>query len=307
MQPSTKRIFRMHGWRVDRAIHNYIYFVFYDRYVALTLKTGRWMIKHLVRLPLMRVVFKAAYRRYHAKVITVPDVQKILHLRDDFIADPAVATQIIPFPYANKILLSEPQFIAVMDCPCRLSRENPCLPTRVCLAVGRTTAEFWLDHGKKYSVEKINADQALQIIRDARDRGCITTAWFKVATGGRTGVICSCCSCCCGGIEGMRLAKHLPGAGHISNIIPSGYVVEADNDLCRACGTCANRCFFAGTVFVEGQGRVYDREACMGCGLCVEKCPQGALSLHWDRGKGMPLDLDLCCQAPLDIEETKQS
>jgi ferredoxin len=45
----------------------------------------------------------------------------------------------------------------------------------------------------------------------------------------------------------------------------------------------------------------------MGCGLCVEKCPQGAIRLHWDRGKGMPLDLDLCRQAPLDIEESKQS
>jgi hypothetical protein len=42
---------------------------------------------------------------------------------------------------------------------------------------------------------------------DARERGCITTAWFKVATGGRTGVICSCCSCCCVGIEGMRIAS----------------------------------------------------------------------------------------------------
>ena len=46
-----------------------------------------------------------------------------------------------------------------------------------------------------------------RLIKDARERGCVTSAWFKVATGGRTGVICSCCSCCCGAIEGTRIGR----------------------------------------------------------------------------------------------------
>jgi ferredoxin len=288
----------MHGWRIDRAIHNYIYFVFYDRYIAASLKTGRWVVLRLGRWRMAGSFFKAFFSRYHAKVITGSDVEKMLRLREDFFADPAVATQVIPFRYANKILLSETQFIAVMDCPCRLSRENPCLPTKVCIAVGRTTAEFWMDHGRKFHVEQIDADRALQIIRDARSRGCITTAWFKLASGGRTGVICSCCSCCCGGLEGMRLAKGLPGGKDITNIIPSGYAVRVDDGLCRFCGSCAGTCIFQATTFTAGNIRLYDRNACMGCGLCVEKCPNGALHLYWDREKGMPLDIDLLRRTP---------
>jgi ferredoxin len=288
----------MHGWRIDRSIHNYIYFVFYDRYVAASLKAGRWIVLCLGRWRVVGYFFRAFFNRYHAKVITGSDVEKMLRLREDFFADPAVATQVIPFPYANKILLSEPHFIVVMDCPCRLSRKNPCRPTQVCIAIGRTTAEFWMDHGRKFHVEKIDADRALQIIRDARSRGCITTAWFKLATGGRTGVICSCCSCCCGGLEGMRLAKGLPGGEDITNIIPSGYAVRVDDGLCRSCGSCARTCIFQATVFTAGKVRLYDRNACMGCGLCVEKCLNGALHLYWDREKGMPLDIDLICRTP---------
>jgi ferredoxin len=32
-----------------------------------------------------------------------------------------------------------------------------------------------------------------------------------------------------------------------------------------------------------------DRGLCMGCGVCVSTCPEGALSLHEDPEKGVPL------------------
>ncbi len=35
MKKSTRNIVKMHGWRLDRAIHNYIYFAYYHLYVSL--------------------------------------------------------------------------------------------------------------------------------------------------------------------------------------------------------------------------------------------------------------------------------
>lgn len=291
MKKSTKNIIKMHGWRLDHAVHNYIYFKYYDTYTALFLKAGRLLANRFSRLWIVRRAFKYIFDRYHAKVLSESDVRKIISLQEDLIIEPGKSTRIIPFPYANKIILQEPQFIAAMDCPCRLLREDGCQPVDVCIAVGRTTAEFWLEHCEKYHVRKITQDEATKIVMDARERGCITTAWFKLETGGRTGVICSCCPCCCGGIEGMRIGRKIDK--NLSLIAPSGYSVEIDTNRCKSCGKCATVCAFDAILFNSGGDRLYDRVACMGCGLCTEKCEQRALSLVKDPDKGEPLDLDL--------------
>jgi len=290
VKKSTKNIIRMHSWRIDRAIHNYIYFAYYRTYVSLFLKAGRFLASRFLWLRVLGNAFRFVFDRYHAKVLTKNDARKIVTLNQDLIIGPDKSKRVIPFPHANKIILKEPEFIAVMDCPCRLIREKPCQPVNVCIAVGRTTAEFWLEHCQKYHVRKISQDEALKIITDARERGCITTAWFKVATGARTGVICSCCRCCCGGIEAMHIAQKFDKS--LSMTAPSGYSVEHDPQKCKTCRKCSNVCIFNAITFTADSKRIYDKAVCMGCGLCVEKCEQKALSLVRDTSKGDPLDLD---------------
>jgi NAD-dependent dihydropyrimidine dehydrogenase PreA subunit len=183
-----------------------------------------------------------------------------------------------------------------MDCPCRLSRENPCQPVNVCMAVGKTTAEFWMEHGKKYNVRRITQEEALQIMNEAHEQGCITTAWFKVATGGRTGVICQCCTCCCGALEGDRIVKQIAGGEKYTNIAPSGYTVRIDEAKCTGCGECVKACnIFCAITQEDGKKPVYHPELCKGCGVCVEKCPSGARELLWEAGAAgaIPLDLDI--------------
>ena len=293
MKESTRNIFKMHGWRVDRAAHNWLYFVFYGLYVRVFLWAGHLVHSILGRVSLGSWLFGMVFDRYHAKVVTMDDAVKILTLNEDIIIGPDRTERIIPFPYANNIILKEPDFIAVMDCPCRLAREDGCKPVNVCMAVGRTTAQFWLEHGQKYHARKISQEEALTILREAHDRGNITTSWFKVATGGRTGVICACCTCCCGGLEGMRLVKKFKGGEELSNMISSGYVATVDAQMCKACGLCARTCFFEAARMDGRGGLVQDRAACMGCGLCVERCPEGARKLEADPSKGLPLDIDL--------------
>lgn len=291
LKKSTKKIMGTHGWRLDRALHNYLYFNYYDRYVVLFLALGRWVAKRLYRLRVGARLFRGVFERYHAKVITLEDATRLLSLKEDVRIDQARSERVIPYKYANRIILSEPDHIAVMDCPCRSARSSPCLPVDVCLAVGRPTVDFWLEHGRKYNVRKITQDEALQIIRESHARGEITTAWFKVATGGRTGVICSCCTCCCGALEGMRLAQKLEGARGITNISSSGYVVEVDERACTACGTCAGICFFD-AVGMRESCSTQDNALCVGCGLCVEHCLQNARRLVRDSRLPEPLDID---------------
>lgn len=293
MKESTRNIIKLHGWRLDRALHNYVYFVFYDRYVSVALKVGHALEGLFRRYNLGRPPFQAIFERYHAKVMTIDDAAKICRLDEDVHVDQERAERVIPFHYANKIILEEPEYIAVMDCPCRLSRENPCQPIDVCLGFGKTIAEFWLEHGSKYNVRRIGQDEALEILRGSHQRGEVITAWLKVATGGRTGIICSCCSCCCGALEAMRVARTFKGCENLSNIAASGYVPVHDPEKCMRCGDCTGACIFGAIESDEDGGPVFDLELCLGCGLCVDRCEKGALTLEADPGKGIPLDIDL--------------
>jgi Pyruvate/2-oxoacid:ferredoxin oxidoreductase delta subunit len=205
--------------------------------------------------------------------------------------DAGRAKRIIPFSAANKIIFNEPDFIAVMDCPCRLSRKEHCEPVNVCMAVGRTTAEFWLEHCARYHVRRITQAQALELLEESARLNRVITAWLKTETGGRTGVICSCCSCCCGGIEGMKLARRLPGDLKVTNMISSGYSVKVDTEACTSCGACVDVCAFDASRKADGGGTVYDWEACLGCGVCTTGCPSGARKLVRDIHKGDPLDV----------------
>jgi len=106
--------------------------------------------------------------------------------------------------------------------------------------------------------------------------------YYKDAMLNRFYAICNCCSCCCGAIQAHQLGTPM--------LASSGYVAQVDEDLCAACGNCADLCQF-GAIAVDNGYAVVGYEACMGCGVCVAHCPQKAISLLREPAKGEPLEI----------------
>ncbi len=288
MKKSTHVLFKKHGYRIDRFIHNYIYFNYYYPYVkaadiiANTLLRFTWLkpLKHL---------FNAMFERFHSKVLSFEDTKKILTLDEDIRAISDKNKKIVPYKYAYDIIFNEPEHIAVMDCPCKKALP-PYESANCCIAVGRDLSNFWIEHGKKYNVRKISQDDALSIVKEYRKTGHITQAFFKVATGGGTGVICNCNPDSCISFKTTKVAKKFDP--HLSMNASSGYLVNLNTEDCDNCGTCATHCHF-GALSIENDVLKYNSSKCIGCGLCIELCPKGNLSLYIGSEDNVPLDIDI--------------
>lgn len=291
MRESTKALISKHAWRLDRAIHNYLYFAFYYPYVKIVYLAFRSLANHFAWFKPFGALLKFAFDRYHAKILSFRDTRKIFELNEDLSAVSAKNKQIVPYKHAYKILLQEPDFIAVMDCPCKKTLNAPAWSINSCICVGKTTAQFWLDRcGKKYNARKISQNQALDLIKTFREQGYLTQAFFKVATGGSLGVICNCHIDSCVSLQATMFARRFDPK--LSMAANSGYSIEHNTTLCRNCGTCAKICQF-GAIRFRDNIWTYDRPICMGCELCAEHCPQQAITLVRDPNKTVPLDLDL--------------
>jgi len=292
MKESTRIMMKKHGWRFDRFIHNYIYFKFYQPYVKLVYLLFKLLSKYLSWFKPFNGILSMAFARYHAKVLTFSDTKKIFTLNENISAMSPDNKKIVPYKYAYKIIFQEPEHIAVMDCPCKVALGDKDENILSCLAIGKGLSSFWLDHGKKYNAKKISQQDALAMIEKFRGMGYLTQAFFKVATGGSTGVICNCHPDTCVSLQATKFAKKFSNKFNMNAL--SGYSIKIDTKKCKFHGNCAEVCP-VGAMKVDREKKTvtYDRETCLGCELCVEHCPEKALSIYRDQNKPVPLDLDV--------------
>jgi len=216
---------------------------------------------------------------YHGKAVPLDEVKKLVLVNEEIkIPD---LEQIIPYKRARSIILRNPDHIVVLDCPCRVSRKDPCLPLDVCLIVGEPFASFILEHQPGHS-RRITPEEAAGILQAEDERGHVHHVFFKDAMLERFYAICNCCSCCCGAMQAQR--------NGIPMLASSGYISQVDADLCIACGNCNEYCQF-GALSLGDYVNVVDEDKCMGCGVCISKCTQEALSLRREPSKGKPLEI----------------
>lgn len=246
------------GAAIGERAHKRLWLPFFAPFLATALNPHRWAAS------------------YHGKVVPTGVASRLVEVNEP-IAE-VVPEQVIPYESARDLILAAPTTIVALDCPCRLARENPCLPLDVCLVVGEPFTSFVLDHHPDRA-RAITPAEAVVILQAEAGRGHVHHAFFKEAMLDRFYAICNCCSCCCGAISAQRNGTPM--------VISSGYVAAVDDQACVRCGACAAVCPF--DAITGGECVAIDADACMGCGVCVKQCPHGALSLQRDQTKPEPL------------------
>ena len=216
---------------------------------------------------------------YHGKVVPLEAATQLVTVGEE-VCLPDLE-RVIPYARARDIILKNPDHIAVIDCPCRVARADPCLPLDVCLVIGEPFASLLVEYHPRRA-RRITAEEAVAILRAEEERGHVHHAFFKDAMLDRFYAICNCCACCCGAMQ-----AHQRGTPMLAS---SGYVSRVDPDRCVGCGLCADLCPF-GALAVRGGLAVVDVAACMGCGVCVSHCPNEALRLVREPARPEPLEI----------------
>ncbi len=299
IKPSTRAFFSektgQPGYPLWDRVHGYIYGRW--PYLYIGVGTGRHPIASVIKplwKTLTRVKRKSEEERsrakirfaqgYHGKALPLEEAIKLVRVEQSInLGD---LEQVIPYSRARQIILKNPQHIAALECPCRSSRENPCLPLDVCLIVGDPFASFILEHHPGRS-RKISGSEAAEILESEHKRGHVHHAFFKDAMLDRFYAICNCCSCCCGAMKAQR--------NGVPMLASSGFTVEADPDGCLGCAACAESCQF-GAISMDNDRPEINEELCMGCGVCVDRCSQECLSLRRHAGKCPPLEINRLIQ-----------
>lgn len=250
------------------ALHGYVYGRWTEQYIRVARaavphfgeRTKRWWAD-----------------RYHGKVLPTEHACAIIQLDHDIARRDL--EHVIPYPYARDILLRGPPAVTLLECPCRLGRDEHCEPTQVCMLVGG--GDFALDHHPT-KTRRVSQDEALQLLKDEHARGHVHTAYFKDAADDRFYAICNCCPCCCAGLEAMTRFG-------VPMVAASGFVAEVEEIACIGCGDCADACPFDAVTVPYLAEVTWER--CMGCGVCEGQCSTGAIQLVRDERKGAPLDV----------------
>jgi len=172
-------------------------------------------------------------------------------------------------PYESATgLIDQAQSWGVIDCICRTQRKligKGCgHPIDVCMVISMSPNAFT----PRDDFRVLTHDEALRTLQRAADAGlvhCVSNTREDVY------YVCNCCTCSCAILRGMSEMG-------IANVVAkSAFVNTVEEDLCVACGACADACPFH-AIELDGTARVIDLR-CTGCGVCISACPEGALSL----------------------------
>ena len=175
--------------------------------------------------------------------------------------------EVLAYEQVDALVTGQDRF-AVMPCICRrtarLWRSGCNAPEESCLVFG-DWADQMVETGRGRGIDRDEVDQILR-------RADAANLVLQPSNSIEPSFICTCCSCCCGVLAGL---KHEPIP---AEAVANSFYAQYEPDLCVDCGACLERC--PTDALAQGKGRVVqDAARCIGCGLCVSTCPGGALSL----------------------------
>lgn len=151
--------------------------------------------------------------------------------------------------------------LAVTHCACRAVEKACEKPLEACIQVNRS-ADYAIERG---TGRKLSKEEAIELLKVCEEEGLVHCASNQRSP---DHVICNCCDCCCMFMKQMQY------------VVPSRFEATIDPELCTACETCLDRCYFDAIAMKgEGDTALVGAEKCMGCGLCLVTCPADAIAL----------------------------
>jgi heterodisulfide reductase subunit A-like polyferredoxin len=96
---------------------------------------------------------------------------------------------------------------------------------------------------------KVTYEETVQLLRKCNEDGLVPTLNIS-------DVIGNCCEDCCAMFYGHKSSMPI--------FIASPFVAQADEQICNACHTCADRCPV--NAIEVGEFAIIDASICLGCG-----------------------------------------
>lgn len=193
--------------------------------------------------------------------------------------------QTLPFYEASKII-DKQDIISISDCPCKLNNdliETPCKTTdniRRCFHFGNT-GRFFIEHGFG---EPVSKERANEILKEAEEDGLVHKAFHtSLDPDKEEEALCNCCKCCC-----MVFQSYYRGLWPFHTI--TSYIARVDENKCKGCGTCLEKCPIEAVSLINGKTYV-DETKCIGCSVCVYHCPENARNLEKTESRNVYIPL----------------
>jgi len=278
---SPGKVARMSGRNIDevilildvlsqrRVIHKsrdkYILYPMIPGIFEYILMTGKDTVWHRRYASLINDLFSTGYiREYLTRPINavrnIP-VQQVIENKN----------HIINADLMSEMIDAHDHFAVLHHCPCRQAAYitgNPCKRATVndgCLILGdfsRITVQS--GNGRKVSKEEMK-----DIVVERWEKNLVFLT--SNVSPSIQNVICTCCDCCCHGLEVFN---------QFSNkfMAPPHYMVEVDESLCNHCGKCAMICNTNAHTFKDKKHH-FNVSKCIGCGNCIDSCTRHALKL----------------------------
>lgn len=164
--------------------------------------------------------------------------------------------------------------ITISNCICKAGRDligDPCKVTGrrdVCIGF-RDFSDTYIRHGWARAASR---EEAMEVLDQNEKDGLVLIS----STMQEPQYVCSCCDCCCGILEMIRLMPRPVdfAAGNFS--------AHLDAASCIGCRKCLKRCQMDAIEFDEAAKKAVaiKPSRCIGCGLCVPSCKSGSIKLE---------------------------
>jgi Pyruvate/2-oxoacid:ferredoxin oxidoreductase delta subunit len=152
----------------------------------------------------------------------------------------------------------------IAPCGCRVVWGICDHPLMTCFACfDRPRGDYYLNQPGRL-LKEVTLAEAIDIALEAEDSGLVN--WGD----------CYCCNCCCENLFPVTREKRY------DLMTPNRFLAVVDEDKCKGCQVCIERCKFDAIEMTPVTGSKKLRasisaEKCKGCGLCIIKCKENAI------------------------------